>query len=47
MATNLDLIDQLHKDYKQPEDDQGENGLLNQLIKTVLSASFCAHNNCA
>ena len=36
MSINLDLIDQLLKDYKQPGDDQGENGVLKQLIKTVL-----------
>lgn len=32
MAINTDLIDQLLKDYKQPEDVLGENGLLKQLI---------------
>ena len=31
-AINLDLIDQLLKDYKSPEDVLGENGLLKQLI---------------
>ena len=29
---NIDLIDQLLKDYQSPEDVLGENGLLKQLI---------------
>ena len=33
---NLDLIDQLLKDYQSPEDVLGENGLLKQLTKAVL-----------
>lgn len=28
MAINTDIIDQLLKDYKEPEDVLGENGLL-------------------
>ena len=30
---NIDLIDQLLKDYKSPEDVLGENGLLKQFTK--------------
>ena len=32
---NTDLIDQLLKDYKSPEDVPGENGLLKQLTKAL------------
>src|SRR5215216_6823635 len=42
MAINTDLIDQLLKDYKQPEDVLGENGLLNQLTKAVLERAMQA-----
>ena len=33
---HTDLIDQLLKDYRSPEDVLGENGLLKQLTKAVL-----------
>ncbi|MGA9771915.1 MAG: IS256 family transposase [Blastocatellia bacterium] len=39
---NLDLIDQLLKDYKSPEDVLGENGLLKQLTKAVLERALKA-----
>jgi putative transposase len=39
---NLDLIDQLLKDYKSPEDVLGENGLLKQLTKAVLERAMAA-----
>jgi putative transposase len=39
---NLDLIDQLLKDYKSPEDVLGENGLLKQLTKAVLERAMQA-----
>jgi putative transposase len=39
---NLDLIDQLLKDYKSPEDVLGENGLLKQLTKAVLQRAMQA-----
>jgi putative transposase len=39
---NIDLIDQLLKDYKSPEDVLGENGLLNQLTKAVLERAMQA-----
>jgi putative transposase len=42
MAINTDLIDQLLKDYKQPEDVLGENGLLKQLTKAVLERAMQA-----
>lgn len=42
MAINLDLIDQLLKDYKKPEDVLGENGLLKQLTKAVLERALQA-----
>ena len=42
MAINTDLIDQLLKDYKQPEDVLGENGLLKQLTKAVLERAMKA-----
>ena len=41
-AINLDLIDQLLKDYKSPEDVLGENGLLKQLTKAVLERALKA-----
>jgi putative transposase len=37
---NIDLIDQLLKDYKSPEDVLGENGLLKQLTKAVLERAM-------
>jgi putative transposase len=39
---NIDLIDQLLKDYKSPEDVLGEYGLLNQLTKAVLERAMAA-----
>jgi putative transposase len=39
-AINIDLIDQLLKDYKSPEDVLGENGLLKQLTKAVLERAL-------
>ena len=39
---NLDLIDQLLKDYKSPEDVLGENGILKQLTKAVLERAMAA-----
>lgn len=39
---NLDLIDQLLKDYKSPEDVLGENGILKQLTKAVLERAMQA-----
>ena len=35
MAINTDLIDQLLKDYKEPDDIPGDNGLLKPLTKAV------------
>lgn len=37
---NLDLIDELLKDYKQPEDITGNNGLLKQLTKAILERAL-------
>lgn len=42
MAINTDLIDELLKDYKQPDDVLGENGLLKQLTKAVLQRAMQA-----
>jgi putative transposase len=42
MAINLDLIDQLLKDYQKPEDVLGENGLLKQLTSAVLERALQA-----
>ncbi len=39
---NTDLIDQLLKDYKSPDDVLGENGLLKQLTKAVLERALKA-----
>jgi len=39
---NIDLIDQLLKDYQSPEDVLGENGLLKQLTKAVLERAMQA-----
>ena len=41
-SINLDLIDQLLKDYKSPEDVLGENGLLKQLTKALLERALKA-----
>ncbi len=37
---NLDLVDQLLKDYKQPEDILGENGILKQFTKVLLERAM-------
>ena len=37
---NPDLIDELLKDYKKPEDITGENGLLKQLTKAILERAL-------
>ena len=42
MAINTELIDQLLKDYKEPGDVLGENGLLKQLTKAVLERAMQA-----
>ena len=42
MAINIDLIDELLKDYKQPDDVLGENGLLKQLTKALLERAMQA-----
>lgn len=42
MTINNDLIDQLLKDYKTPEDILGENGLLKQFTKAVLERAMQA-----
>jgi len=42
MAINTDLIDQLLKDYKQPDDVLGENGLLKQFTKAILERAMQA-----
>ena len=39
---NLDLIDQLLKDYQSPEDVLGENGLLKQFTKAILERAMQA-----
>jgi putative transposase len=42
MAINTELIDQLLKDYKEPADVLGENGLLKQLTKALLERAMQA-----
>jgi putative transposase len=42
MAITEDLLDQLIKDYKKPEDLIGENGLLKQLTKRLLERAMQA-----
>src|SRR3954464_11565425 len=42
MALDADLIDQLLKEYKKPEDIIGENGLLKQLTKALLERAMAA-----
>ena len=37
---DLDLVDQLLKDYKQPEDILGENGILKQFTKALLERAI-------
>jgi hypothetical protein len=46
MAINTDLIDELLKDYKQPDDVLGENGLLKQLAKAALERAMQAELAC-
>ena len=40
MTINNELIDQLLKDYKKPEDILGENGLLKQFTKALLERAM-------
>ena len=40
MTIDNELIDNLLKDYKKPEDIIGENGLLKQLTKQLLEQQF-------
>jgi transposase-like protein len=42
VAITEDLLDQLIKDYKKPEDLIGENGLLKQLTKRLLEKAMQA-----
>ena len=42
MAIENELIDNLLKDYKKPEDIMGENGLLQQLTKQLLERAMAA-----
>jgi putative transposase len=42
MATTDELLDNLMKDYKKPEDLIGENGLLKQLTKRLLERAMQA-----
>lgn len=42
MAITEDLLDQLIKDYKKPEDLLGENGLLKELTKRLLERAMQA-----
>ena len=42
MTINNELIDQLLKDYKSPEDILGENGLLKQFTKAILERAMQA-----
>jgi putative transposase len=42
MGLDADLIDQLLKEYKKPEDIIGENGLLKQLTKALLERAMAA-----
>lgn len=42
---DLDLIDQLLKDYKQPEDILGENGILKQFTKALLERAMQVEMN--
>ena len=37
---NPDLIDELLKDYKKPEDITGDNGLLKQLTKAIIERAL-------
>ena len=41
MAIDNELIDNLLKDYKKPEDLMGENGLLKELTKRLRPSGFC------
>ncbi len=42
MAIRMELIDELIKDYKKPEDIMGENGILKQLTKAILERTLAA-----
>ncbi len=37
---NLDIIDELLKDYEKPDDIIGANGLLKQLTKAILERAL-------
>ncbi len=39
MTIRKEILDELIRDYKNPEDLLGENGLLKQLTKALLDAS--------
>ena len=47
MAIRKELLEELLKDYKGPEDLTGENGILKQLTKALveqaMGAVFCKH----
>jgi hypothetical protein len=40
MTIRKEVLDELIKDYKNPEDLLGENGLLKQLTKTLLERAM-------
>jgi putative transposase len=42
MAIRMELIDELIKDYKKPEDIMGENGILKRLTKAILERALSA-----
>jgi len=42
MPINIELIDELLKDYRKPDDILGENGLLKQLTKALLERAMSA-----
>jgi putative transposase len=42
MAIRNELVDELIKDYKKPEDILGENGILKQLTKAILERTLSA-----
>lgn len=42
MSIRTELVDELIKDYKKPEDIMGENGLLKQLTKAIIERTLAA-----
>ncbi|MGA3052533.1 MAG: IS256 family transposase, partial [Chitinispirillaceae bacterium] len=42
MTIRNELVDELIKDYKKPEDILGENGILKQLTKAILERTLSA-----